>query len=228
MLNRIGRAGGWWLAVAVVCAIGLSAFGVLAYAGRPHLNPDSAAAGPGRPAPRVAGASTATPAASASPTPAQAGLISSAPPLVPPPPPPRPSPSPIPSPSPVAPSPAPFLTLDPGSGAATLTPTWSASACPAGFQESAQVSEYTVSGTFISGISNVVATVASAFGGELLGNVGALLKFGGVSASSLGTLKWVVGCYSGVASTGAQKMAQSIYVTLAADGSYTTSVSPPG
>jgi hypothetical protein len=128
----------------------------------------------------------------------------------------------------VAPSPAPYLTLDPASGAAPLTPTWSSSACPNGFQGSAQVNEYTLSGTFVSGISSVVATVTTGFSGVLQGNVRALLSVGGVSASSPGTLQWEVACYSGVGATGAQKLAQSVYVTLSADGSFTTSATPPG
>ena len=79
---------------------------------------------------------------------------------------------------------------------------------------------------FISAISNVIATVTSAFSGELDGSVGALLTFGGVSASSP-TLEWVVGCYSGLGATGAQKQTGSIDVTLSADGSaYTTSAAP--
>lgn len=125
-------------------------------------------------------------------------------------------------------SPPPYLTLDPASGAATLMPSWSSSACPSGFQGSAQLNEYTLSGTFVSSISNVVATVTSPFSGQLLGNVGALLSVGGISASSPGTLQWVVGCYTGIGATGAQKLAQSVYVTLLAGGSYKTGATPPG
>jgi hypothetical protein len=125
--------------------------------------------------------------------------------------------------------PPPYLTLNPASGPATLTPppTWSASACPSGFQGSAQLSEYTLSGTFLSSISNVVATVTSPFSGKLQGSVGELLSVGGISASTPGTLRWAVGCYSGIGGAGAQKLAQSLYVTLLATGSYRTSGTPP-
>ena len=94
---------------------------------------------------------------------------------------------------------------------------------------SAQVSEYTLGGVFISAISNVVSTVTSPFSGELDGSVGALLNFGGVSASSPGTLEWAVGCFSGAGATGAQYLAARVYVTISAGGStYTTSATPPG
>jgi len=107
-------------------------------------------------------------------------------------------------------------------------PAWSSSACPSGFQGSAEVGEYTLAGSFLSNISNVVAAVGSPFSGQLQGSVGALLKFGGVSVSTGGTLKWMVGCYSGVGGTGAQKLVQSVYVTLAAGGStYNTNPTPP-
>jgi hypothetical protein len=74
----------------------------------------------------------------------------------------------------------------------------------------------------------VVASVTSPFSGQLQGNVGALLSVGGISASSPGTLQWVVGCYTGIGGTRAQKLAQSVYVTLLAGGSYKTGATPPG
>jgi len=118
--------------------------------------------------------------------------------------------------------------VNPASGAVTSTPTWSASACPSGFQGSAELDEYTVSGVFLSSISNVVGTVTAPFSGQLLGSVGALLNFGGVSASNPGALKWTVACHSGTAGTGAQKPVGSVYVILSAGGSsYTTSTTPP-
>ncbi|HEY7323937.1 MAG TPA: Ig-like domain repeat protein [Streptosporangiaceae bacterium] len=120
------------------------------------------------------------------------------------------------------------LQLSPASGALTTIPTWSTTtACPTNFQASAQVSEYTTSGTFVSTVSNVVTGVTAPFNGLLLGNVGALLGQAGISTSAPGTLEWVVGCFSGVGGTGNQANVQSIFVTATAAGTYTTSSSGP-
>ncbi|HEY2638297.1 MAG TPA: hypothetical protein VGI66_00230 [Streptosporangiaceae bacterium] len=118
-----------------------------------------------------------------------------------------------------------------GPAALTTLPTWgSTTACPAGFQGSADVEEFTLSGTFISGISSFQNTVTSPWSGTaLLGTVGALLNTPGLglNASNPGTAEWVISCYNGVGGTGAVSRQGDLFVTATAAGNYTTSASAP-
>jgi hypothetical protein len=117
----------------------------------------------------------------------------------------------------------------------TPSTSWqSTAACPAGFQASADVSEWTVGGTptEVSLISPVTGfgLASPGFSGSLdaPGEVGPLLNVGGVNASNPGTLEWVVGCYAGVSGTGAVKYEMSTFVSVAAGATvFTTSSSPP-
>jgi hypothetical protein len=120
------------------------------------------------------------------------------------------------------------LTLNPASGAATLTPTWSTStACPAGNQAAAQVSEFNTDGTLASRISNVVnSPTAPITNATLQGSVGALLGSTNLPASG-GTVEWAVGCYAGAGATGAVVYVQSTFVTLTSAGQYSTSATGP-
>ena len=116
------------------------------------------------------------------------------------------------------------LILTPGSGASASTPTWSTTdGCPAGFQGSAQVSEFKPDGTFGSRISTTVNSgLTSPFGGTLDGNIRALLRLG-AGVTSAGTVEFAVGCYPLEGGTGTVKYVQSTFVTLSSDGSsYTT------
>ena len=72
------------------------------------------------------------------------------------------------------------LALSPTTGALTSTPTWATTdGCPAGFQGSAQLAEFTSAGTLVSRISPTVAGPAAAFSGTLDGSIGALLNTAG-------------------------------------------------
>jgi len=121
------------------------------------------------------------------------------------------------------------LVLSPATGAQTLTPTWSTlDGCPAGFQGSAEVLESTGTGTIVSPISNVVNSGLTApFSGQLNGSVGTLLGPHGISTTSPGTAEWVVDCYSGPSATGNSELVQSVFVSLSASGTYTTSAVAP-
>jgi len=121
------------------------------------------------------------------------------------------------------------LVLNPPTGPLATMPTWSTTtACPAGFQASAQVSEFLTDGTFLSSISFVVPGAGAPISGaELQGSVGAILGFAGFSATTPGTVEWVVGCYSGPAATGHVAFVQSVFVTATASGTYTTSAKGP-
>jgi hypothetical protein len=123
------------------------------------------------------------------------------------------------------------LLLSPATGPLATTPTWSTTtACPAGFQGSAAITEYTLSGTAVSLISFIVESGLTApFSGLLDGNVGALLRTAGsgLSATNPGTDEWVVGCYSGGGGTGSFVNVQSTFVTATASGTYTTSAAGP-
>jgi hypothetical protein len=116
------------------------------------------------------------------------------------------------------------LVLNPTSGVLTLTPTWStATACPVGFQGSAQLAEFSLAGTLLTRISPAVSNVSSPFNGTLEGSVGALLNFGGVSPTTPGTLEWAMGCWTGLGGTGSVVYVQSNFITVAAGGTtYTT------
>jgi hypothetical protein len=223
VLRRIGQGGGWWLALVAAGAVGLVLAG-LGFLGRPHPEPAAGpAAGISHATPGEAAASTATPGGGVSPSPVRA-VLSSSPPLLPtlaqsPRPSPRPALSALPAPS----SPPPqYLTLDPASGAATLTPPWSTSACPSGYQGSAVLFELNADGSIASSISGTVYSVSAPFGGTLDGPVGQLITLGS-DVQAGGTSTWVVGCFAGIAGTGARQLVQSTDVHLSADGSsYTT------
>jgi len=103
-----------------------------------------------------------------------------------------------------------------------MTPTWSASACPSGYQGSAVLLELNIDGTIASSISATVYHVTAPFSGTLDGPVGKLITLGS-NVPAGGTSRWVVACFAGVGGTGAQKLVQSVAVHLAADGSTFTS-----
>jgi hypothetical protein len=115
------------------------------------------------------------------------------------------------------------LRFNPTSGAIKLTPTWSTTdGCPAGYRGSAQVSVFKPNGTFLSRISNVAYNVTKSFGGELDGDISAIVQFANVSKG--GAVDFVVGCYTQVGGTGKVKWIQSTRVTVSSGGtSYTTS-----
>jgi hypothetical protein len=122
------------------------------------------------------------------------------------------------------------LVLSPATGPLTTQATWAANACPAGFQGSADVEEFTLGGTFVSGISLfVTAPVSPITNGAFQGTVGALLATAGLglSATNPGTAVWAVGCYSAAGGVGSVTYTDFTYVTATASGTYTTSATAP-
>ncbi len=119
------------------------------------------------------------------------------------------------------------LVLQPASGAATLKPTWlTTDACPAGFQGSAEMSEFNTNGSYASRISFTVSSVTTAFTGILDGNIGALLHVTNIKKG--GTVEFAIGCYSLPGGTGRVKYVQSTFLTLSSTGkSYTTKSAVP-
>jgi hypothetical protein len=118
------------------------------------------------------------------------------------------------------------LILSPASGATTLRPTWSTSdGCPAGHQQSAEMSEFNTNGTLASRISPVVnGNVTGAFSGTLDGNIGELLHVTDIKNG--GTIEFAIGCYSLVGGTGSVEFVQSAQLTLSSAGtSYTARAS---
>jgi hypothetical protein len=115
------------------------------------------------------------------------------------------------------------LRFNPASGGIKLTPTWSTTdGCPASYRGSAQVSIFKPNGTFLSRISNVAYNVTKSFGGELDGDISAILQFADIPKG--GAVDFVVGCYSQVGGTGNVKWIQSTRVTVSSNGaSYSTS-----
>jgi hypothetical protein len=122
------------------------------------------------------------------------------------------------------------LVLSASTGALTTTPTWSTTTgCPSGFQVSAEMSEFSSTGVFETLISPVVDIgLTGEFSGTLDGNVGALLNFAGVNATTPGTVEWVIGCYAGEGGTGSVEYEMSTFVSVASGATtYTTSSTGP-
>lgn len=119
--------------------------------------------------------------------------------------------------------------LKPTHGASTVKPTWSVTkACPPGYQGSGVLYTLNSDGSIGSIMSPVVPHVTSPFGGTVLVNVEKTFALG-TDIKPGGTSRWIVGCDSGIGATGKEKLTQSVYVTLSADGkSYTSSFTPPG
>lgn len=115
------------------------------------------------------------------------------------------------------------LKFSPASGDTTLTPAWSTSdGCPTGYQGSAQIAIFNVSGTLLSSISNVAYSIQGPFSGQLDGSIGAILQFAHVPDG--GSLEFAMGCYSMTGAVGKFVWIQSTLVTLSSDGtSYSTS-----
>jgi hypothetical protein len=125
------------------------------------------------------------------------------------------------------------VTTGPLSGGSPTT--WqTTTACPSGQQGSAEISEWSVpaGSSPISLISPSLATGlanSAGFGpGTFDGTVGALLSSAGITASTPGTLEWVVGCYSGASASGTVVYQQSTFISVASGAtSWTVSSSGP-
>jgi hypothetical protein len=120
------------------------------------------------------------------------------------------------------------VALVPASGATTLQPTWTTTtACPSGFQTSAEMADFTTSGTLISRISPVVSSgLTGPFSGALDFSIGTILNSAGIGSG--GTVEFSVGCWSGSGGTGTVAYTQSTFVTVpAGGGSYTSSGTGP-
>jgi len=121
------------------------------------------------------------------------------------------------------------LIITPAQGATTVTATWSSTtACPAGFQGSAQVFALNTDGSLGSSVSPIVAAPAAAgFGGTFSGPIGQLISLG-TNVTAGGTSQFVVLCFAGAAGSGGNAPTQSIFVKLDATGAnYTTSATGP-
>lgn len=119
------------------------------------------------------------------------------------------------------------LCLFPASGSSSLTPAWTTlGGCPAAYLFSAALYTLNADGSLGSRISPVVVNVEGPVSGTLLADVAQDIS--GTGATGGEPDKWVVVCFSQPGGTGAMDYAQSMYVTLSADGSsYTTSSTPP-
>jgi hypothetical protein len=118
------------------------------------------------------------------------------------------------------------------SGALTSTPSWATTtACPTGFQASAAITEFTLTGTAGSLISATISSGLTApFAGLFDGTMGALLNTPpvSISATSPGTAEFVVGCYSAAGLGGTVSQEQSLFITVAAGATtFTASSTPP-
>jgi hypothetical protein len=87
------------------------------------------------------------------------------------------------------------------------------------------MAEFDSHGKLLSRISPAVNIgLTSGFSGTLDGKIGAILRFTGVPTG--GTVKFAIGCWSGIGGTGRVEYIQSTLVTYSSDGkSYTTSSS---
>ena len=116
------------------------------------------------------------------------------------------------------------LQLSPATGPSTSTPTWSTTtACPTGVRGSAVLYALNKDGSIGSQIGAGTQTAVTApFGGNLAGNVGALITTG--TDVPVGKPdEWAVGCFASTTGTGTPTWAQSIFVTVTAGGAYTIS-----
>jgi hypothetical protein len=117
--------------------------------------------------------------------------------------------------------------LNPASGPANSTPTWSTTvACPTGYQGSAVFSEVHANGTTFTTIAPVVTDTRIAFHGTLQGTIATIKSVGGIPNG--GTQELFIQCASGLGGTGNITNYMDIYITYSIDGtSYTTSASAP-
>lgn len=117
--------------------------------------------------------------------------------------------------------------LNPASGPANSTPTWSTTvACPTGYQGSAVFSEVHANGTTFTTIAPVVNDTRAPFHGTLQGTIAVIKSVGGIPNG--GTQELFIQCASGLGGTGNITNYMDIYITYSADGtSYTTSASAP-
>jgi beta-glucosidase len=120
------------------------------------------------------------------------------------------------------------VALNPGSGANTLTPTWSTlEGCPAGFQGSADLEIVINSASNPRNtVSNNVSGVSAPFSGTLQASMGDIKSAFGFANGS--TQEWVVFCDANPNVGGSAKPVMDTYVTWSADGSsYTETNTPP-
>jgi hypothetical protein len=116
------------------------------------------------------------------------------------------------------------LTFKPASGPVTLKPTWSTNtACPAGYQTSADLFVLNTNGSVGSVDSATVLDPTAPFSGTLLASIGQSLSLG-TNVKPGQSSEWVVACWSGPGGTGKVQYVQAAKVTLSADGkSYSSS-----
>jgi hypothetical protein len=126
------------------------------------------------------------------------------------------------------------LTLTPASGAGTVQPTYNSTACPAADSGAAHVffiDPTTPAGTAFNNVNkdeltNLAPSVAAPFSGAFtfpIGNVPSDLSI----TTFPTTVELAVWCTAAANGTGAGVWDQSTFVTFAANGSYTTSATPP-
>jgi hypothetical protein len=117
------------------------------------------------------------------------------------------------------------LVLTPASGPSTTAATWSTTTpCPVGQQNQAILEAYDTTGA-AQHMSNPVLPGSVAIPAKpMLGTMGALEGTLLLSGTAPVTFEFVVNCQAAVTDL---NPTQSIFVTFAADGSYTTSATPP-
>jgi WD40 repeat protein len=113
------------------------------------------------------------------------------------------------------------------SGATSLAPTWiTTGGCPAAYLFSAALYTLNADGTLGTQISPTVTDVEGPFSGTLLADVADDIAGTGVSDGQ--TDKWVMVCFGPQGTAGVKDEADSMYLTLSADGSsYTSSAVQP-
>jgi hypothetical protein len=116
----------------------------------------------------------------------------------------------------------PMVTLHPGSGSTSSTPTWSTSAaCPAALQGSAIFRAISSSGQTYD-ISQAVGSANKPLSGTLQANIATIQSFGGIHNGD--TQELVILCFAHQSLTGTYSREEHMFIHYSANGkTYTTS-----
>jgi len=122
------------------------------------------------------------------------------------------------------------LTLNPTSGATTVTPTYATTeGCPSGYQASATVEASNSGGAFTAASASLDSdtgiNLATTFTGTLAATIARIATLNGWTTGQ--TFELFVQCASGDGDTGNTSNVMSTFVTLETGGQYQTETSPP-